>query len=204
MKKSKSAGDNLTILDSQVASNTTQITTNTNNITNLSNQVTDISDNVTNLNGRVSNLDTRINRVGAGAAALAALHPQDYDPTAKWDFAAGYGNYKSANAVAIGAFYRPTNDVLFSIGTSMGGGENMFNAGVSFKFGSGNEYSNYSKASLAAVVSEQASTIGSLNARVEKQEQENEALRAQVEKQAQENAELRTQVQDILRQLANK
>ena len=204
VKKSKSAGDNLTILDSQVASNTTQITTNTNNITNLSNQVTDISDNVTNLNGRVSNLDTRINRVGAGAAALAALHPQDYDPTAKWDFAAGYGNYKSANAVAIGAFYRPTNDVLFSIGTSMGGGENMFNAGVSFKFGSGNEYSNYSKASLAAVVSEQASTIGSLNARVEKQEQENEALRAQVEKQAQENAELRTQVQDILRQLANK
>ena len=77
-------------------------------------------------------------------------------------------------------------------------------AGVSFKFGSSNEYSNYSKASLATVVSEQASTIGSLNARVEKQEQENEALRAQVEKQAQENAELRTQVQDILRQLANK
>ena len=166
--------------------------------------ITNLSSNVTNLNGRVSSLDTRINRVGAGAAALAALHPQDYDPTAKWDFAAGYGNYKSANAVAIGAFYRPTHDVLFSIGTSMGGGENMFNAGVSFKFGSSNEYSNYSKASLATVVSEQASTIGSLNARVEKQEQENEALRAQVEKQAQENAELRTQVQDILRQLANK
>ena len=166
--------------------------------------ITNLSGSVTNLNSRVSSLDTRINRVGAGAAALAALHPQDYDPRAKWDFAAGYGNYKSANAVAIGAFYRPTNDVLFSIGTSLGGGENMFNAGVSFKFGSGNEYSNYSKASLAAVVSEQASTIGSLNARVEKQEQENEALRAQVEKQAQENAELRTQVQDILRQLANK
>ena len=202
VKKSKSAGDNLTILDSQVASNTTQITTNTNNITNLSNQVTDISDSVTHLNGRVSSLDTRINRVGAGAAALAALHPQDYDPSAKWDFAAGYGNYKSANAVAIGAFYRPTNDVLFSIGTSMGGGENMFNAGVSFKFGSGNEYSNYSKASLAAVVSEQASTITSLNSRMEKQEQENQELRAQVEKQARENEALRTQVQEIARQLA--
>lgn len=190
VKQSNSAAENLSVLDSQVKTNTESIT--------------NISNNVTNLNSRVSNLDTRINRVGAGAAALAALHPQDYDPTAKWDFAAGYGNYKSANAVAIGAFYRPTNDVLFSIGTSMGGGENMFNAGVSIKFGSSNEYSNYSKASLAEVVSEQASTIGSLNARVEKQEQENEALRAQVEKQAQENAELRTQVQDILRQLANK
>ena len=164
--------------------------------------ITNLSDSVTNLNGRVSNLDTRINRVGAGAAALAALHPQDYDPSAKWDFAAGYGNYKSANAVAIGAFYRLTNDVLFSIGTSMGGGENMFNAGVSLKFGSSNEYSNYSKASLAAVVSEQASTITSLNSRMEKQEQENQELRAQVEKQARENEALRTQVQEIARQLA--
>ena len=80
VKKSKSAGDNLTALDSQVAANTTQITTNTNKITSLTNEVTDISSNVTNLNSRVSKLDTRINRVGAGAAALAALHPQDYDP----------------------------------------------------------------------------------------------------------------------------
>ena len=171
--------------------------------------ITNLSGSVTNLNSRVSSLDTRINRVGAGAAALAALHPQDYDPSAKWDFAAGYGNYKSANAVAIGAFYRPTNDVLFSIGTSMGGGENMFNAGVSFKFGSSNEYSNYSKASLAEVVSEQSkqleaqhSTIEALQSKVEKQEQENQELRAQVEKQARENEALRTQVQEIARQLA--
>ena len=195
VKKSKSAGDNLTALDSQVASNTTQITTNTANITNLSNQVTDISDNVTNLNSRVSSLDTRINRVGAGAAALAALHPQDYDPTAKWDFAAGYGNYKSANAVAIGAFYRPTNDVLFSIGTSMGGGENLFNAGVSFKFGSSNEYSNYSKASLAEVVSEQSKQLEAQHSTIE-------ALQSKVEKQEQENQELRAQVQEIMRQLS--
>ena len=188
VKQANSAGENLSILDSQVKTNAESIT--------------NLSSNVTNLNSRVSNLDTRINRVGAGAAALAALHPQDYDPSAKWDFAAGYGNYKSANAVAIGVFYRPTNDVLFSIGTSLGGGENMFNAGVSFKFGSGNEYSNYSKASLAAVVSEQASTITSLNSRMEKQEQENQELRAQVEKQARENEALRTQVQEIARQLA--
>ena len=145
----------MTALDSQVAANTTQITQNTNNITSISNEVSNITNNVTSLNSQVNKLDNRINRVGAGAAALAALHPQDYDPTAKWDFAAGYGNYKSANAVAIGAFYRPTNDLLFSVGTSMGGGENMFTPGVSIKFGKGSEYSNYSKTDLVSVISSQ-------------------------------------------------
>ena len=197
VKKSKSAGQNLSALDSQVAANTTQITQNTNNITSISNEVSNITNNVTSLNSQVNKLDNRINRVGAGAAALAALHSQDYDPTAKWDFAAGYGNYKSANAVAIGAFYRPTNDLLFSIGTSMGGGENMFNAGVSVKFGSSNEYSNYSKSALAEVVSEQSKQLANQNSTIEE-------LRAQVQQQAQENAELRTQVQEIMRQLANK
>ena len=181
VKKSKSAGDNLTALDSQVASNTTQITTNTANITNLSNQVTDISGSVTNLNSRVSKLDTRINRVGAGAAALAALHPQDYDPTAKWDFAAGYGNYNSANAVAIGAFYRPTNDVLFSIGTSLGGGENMFNAGVSFKFGQGSPYAGYSKDALVGVISEQQQEIDTMKAENEAKDKRIEALEKQMQ-----------------------
>jgi len=181
VKQANSAGENLSILDSQVKANAESIT--------------NLSSNVTNLNSRVSSLDTRINRVGAGAAALAALHPQDYDPSAKWDFAAGYGNYKSANAVAIGAFYRPTNDVLFSIGTSMGGGENMFNAGVSFKFGSSNEYSNYSKASLAEVVSEQSKQLEAQHSTIE-------ALQSKVEKQEQENQELRAQVQEIMRQLS--
>ena len=181
VKKSKSAGDDLTALDSQVASNTTQITTNTANITNLSNQVTDISGSVTNLNSRVSKLDTRINRVGAGAAALAALHPQDYDPTAKWDFAAGYGNYNSANAVAIGAFYRPTNDVLFSIGTSLGGGENMFNAGVSFKFGQGSPYAGYSKDALVGVISEQQQEIDTMKAENEAKDKRIEALEKQMQ-----------------------
>ena len=181
VKKSKSAGDNLTALDSQVASNTTQITTNTNKITSLTNEVTDISSNVTNLNGRVSKLDTRINRVGAGAAALAALHPQDYDPSAKWDFAAGYGNYNSANAVAIGAFYRPTNDVLFSIGTSLGGGENMFNAGVSFKFGQGSPYAGYSKDALVGVISEQQQEIDTMKAENEAKDKRIEALEKQMQ-----------------------
>ena len=181
VKKSKSAGDNLTALDSQVAANTTQITTNTNKITSLTNEVTDISSNVTNLNGRVSKLDTRINRVGAGAAALAALHPQDYDPSAKWDFAAGYGNYKSANAVAIGAFYRPTNDILFSIGTSMGGGENMFNAGVSFKFGQGSPYAGYSRDALVGVISEQQQEIDTMKAENEAKDKRIDALEKQMQ-----------------------
>lgn len=84
---------------------------------------------------RIARLGNRINRVGAGAAALAGLHPLDFDPDDKWDFAAGYGNYKNANAVAIGAYYRPNEDTMFSVGGSFSGGENMVNVGVSWKFG---------------------------------------------------------------------
>lgn len=83
-------------------------------------------------------LDSRVNKVGANAAALAALHPQDFDPDDKWDFAAGYGNYKDAHAVAVGAFYRPNEDTMLSVGGSFGGGENMVNAGVTFKLGQKN------------------------------------------------------------------
>ncbi len=191
VKQSKSAGENLTALDSQVAANTTQITQNTNNITSISNEVSNITNNVTSLNSQVNKLDNRINRVGAGAAALAALHPQDYDPTAKWDFAAGYGNYKSANAVAIGAFYRPTNDLLFSVGTSMGGGENMFNAGVSIKFGKGSEYSNYSKTDLVSVISSQQAEISAVKA-------DNEAIKADNEAKTKRIEALEKQMQEIL------
>lgn len=92
--------------------------------------------------GHVANalnkLDSRVNKVGANAAALAALHPQDFDPDDKWDFAAGYGNYKDAHAVAVGAFYRPNEDTMLSVGGSFGGGENMVNAGVTFKLGQKN------------------------------------------------------------------
>ena len=92
-------------------------------------------------NSAVNKLGNRINRVGAGAAALAALHPLDFDPDDKWDFAAGYGNYRGANAAAIGAYYRPNEDTMFSVGGSFGGGENMVNAGVSIKLGQGNHVS---------------------------------------------------------------
>ena len=93
------------------------------------------------LSGSVNKLGNRINRVGAGAAALAALHPLDFDPDDKWDFAAGYGNYRGANAAAVGAYYRPNEDTMFSVGGSFGGGENMVNAGVSIKLGQGNHVS---------------------------------------------------------------
>ena len=89
------------------------------------------------INNRVSDLDNRVNKVGAGAAALAALHPLDFDPDDKWDFAVGYGNYRNANSVAFGAFYRPNEDTMFGLGTNFGNGENMFNAGLSFKIGQG-------------------------------------------------------------------
>ena len=94
-----------------------------------------------NLNSRVNTLDGRIDKVGANAAALAALHPLDFDPDDKWDFAAGVGNFGGENAMAVGAFYRPNEDTMFSVGGSFGTGENMVNAGVSFKIGQGNHVS---------------------------------------------------------------
>ena len=100
------------------------------------------------IGGAVNELGDRMNRVGAGAAALAALHPLDFDPDDKWDVAAGYGNYKDASAVAIGAFYRPNEDTMLSVGGSLGGGENMVNAGLSVKLGQGNGVST-SKVAMA-------------------------------------------------------
>ena len=96
----------------------------------------------------INKLGNRINKVGAGAAALAALHPLDFDPDDKWDFAAGYGNYNGENAAAIGAYYRPNEDTMFSVGGSFGNGENMVNAGVSLKLGQGNHVST-SKVAMA-------------------------------------------------------
>ena len=93
------------------------------------------------IGGAINKIDNRMNRVGAGAAALAALHPLDFDPDDKWDIAAGYGNYKDAHAVSVGAFYRPNEDTMLSVGGSFGGGENMVNAGVSLKLGQGNHVS---------------------------------------------------------------
>ncbi|WP_302166981.1 S-layer homology domain-containing protein, partial [Mitsuokella multacida] len=124
------------------------------------------------LGGEVSSLDRRVDRVGAGAAALAALHPQDFDPDDKWDFAVGYGNYRGANAAAVGAFYRPNEDTTLSVGGTVGGGENMVNAGISFKFGQGNHVTN----SRVAMAKE----ILALKDYVQKQDEKIEKLEALV------------------------
>ena len=102
----------------------------------------------------INKLGNRINKVGAGAAALAALHPLDFDPDAKWDFAAGYGNYNGENAAAIGAYYRPNEDTMFSVGGTFGNGENMVNAGVSFKLGSGSSHVSTSRVAMAKEIKE--------------------------------------------------
>ena len=112
------------------------------------NHIDRVENQVANNTNRINNLDNRVNKVGAGAAALAALHPLDFDPDDKWDFAAGYGNYNGENAAAIGAYYRPNEDTMFSVGGSFGNGENMVNAGVSLKLGQGNHVST-SKVAMA-------------------------------------------------------
>ena len=117
------------------------------------------------LNSRVNTLDSRIDKVGANAAALAALHPLDFDPDDKWDFAAGYGNYGNENAMAVGAFYRPNEDTMFSVGGSFGTGENMVNAGVSFKIGQGNHVST-SRVAMAKEIETLRHNVAQLTALV--------------------------------------
>ena len=123
---------------------------------------------ISNLGGAVNKLGTRVDRVGAGSAALAALHPLDFDPDDKWDFAAGYGHYRGANAAAVGAYYRPNEDTMFSIGGSFGGGENMFNAGVSIKLGQGNHIST-SRVAMAKEIKDLRENVAQLNQIVNRQ-----------------------------------
>ena len=124
------------------------------------------SQDIKNVTNKVGELGIRVNRVGAGAAALAALHPLDFDPDDKWDVAAGYGNYKDAHAVAVGAFYRPNEDTMFSVGGSFGGGENMVNAGVSVKLGQGNHVST-SKVAMAKEIVDLKDAVTRLEAQNE-------------------------------------
>ena len=153
VKAGNTAGQNLSVLDSQVKNNA-------DNISNLDNRVNNIGNNL-------NKLGDRVDRVGAGAAALAALHPQDFDPDDKWDFAAGYGNYKDAHAVAVGAFYRPNEDTMLSVGGSFGGGENLVNAGVTFKLGQHNHVSR-SRVALAKDVLELKQIVAKQDAIIQK------------------------------------
>lgn len=136
------------------------------------------------LSSSVASVNNRVNRVGAGAAALASLHPLDFDPDEKWNFAAGYGNYRGANATAIGAFYRPNEDVMLSAGGSFGGGENMVNAGISFRIGQGSHVTN----SRVAMAKEILALKDCLN----KQEQQIQELQALVGKKTPESQDPRS------------
>ena len=157
-----------------IANNTTNIAKNTEDIKNIKGDVTDIQNNITNINnnmnsfkGDLSKMDKRIDKSVAGAAALAALHPLDFDPDAKWDFTAGYGHYRSGDAAAIGAFYRPNEDVQLSIGSTVGGDETVFNAGLSVKVGAHNGVSR-SRVAIGKEVLALKKTVAEQNAQIQK------------------------------------
>ena len=152
-------------------------------------------------NAGIVRLSDDVMRVGAGAAALSALHTQDFDPADKWDFAAGYGNYKSANALSLGAFYRPNERTTFSVGSAFGSGANFINAGVTIKLGDG-KYIGTSKAALVKAVEEQQQEIDrqkqklqSQSAEIQNLQQRDTARTAEMEalkaKDAQRDAELK-------------
>ena len=157
-----------------IANNTTNITKNTEDIKNIKGDVTNIQNNITNINnnmnsfkGDLSKMDKRIDKSVAGAAALAALHPLDFDPDAKWDFAAGYGHYRSGDAAAIGAFYRPNEDVQLSVGSTVGGDETVFNAGLSVKVGAHSNVSR-SRVAIGKEVLALKKTVAEQNAQIQK------------------------------------
>ena len=127
--------------------------------------VKDNASNISLLGNSINKLNNRVDKVGAGAAALAALHPLDFDPEDKWDFAAGYGNYSGASAVALSAYYRPNEDTMFSVGGSFGNGENMVNAGVSLKLGQSNR-APASKAAMEKKISALSQEVEELKAAI--------------------------------------
>ena len=122
--------------------------------------------NISLLGNSINKLDNRVDKVGAGAAALAALHPLGFDPEDKWDFAAGYGNYSGASAVALGAYYRPNEDTMFSVGGSFGNGENMVNAGVSLKLGQSSHAPTSKEAAMEKKISSLSQEVEELKAAI--------------------------------------
>ena len=144
-------------------------------------QINSNTENIGILGSAVNKLGDRIERVGAGAAALAALHPLDFDPDNKLDFAAGFGNYRGASAVAVGAFYRPSENVMFSVGGAFGGGEDMVNAGVSFKVGAGSGSATTSRTAMAKSLKSMQEVVATQDAQLAQQREQIEKLTAMVE-----------------------
>lgn len=171
---SKDITDQINNNTTNIDKNAGNIAKNTEDIKNIKGNVTDIQNNIININnnmnsfkGDLSKMDKRIDKSVAGAAALAALHPLDFDPDAKWDFAAGYGHYRSGDAAAIGAFYRPNEDVQLSIGSTVGGDETVFNAGLSVKVGAHSGVSR-SRVAIGKEVLALKKTVAEQNAQIQK------------------------------------
>ena len=133
----------------------------------INNRIDGVENQVVSNTNRINQLGSRVNKVGAGAAALAALHPMDFDPDDKLTFSAGYGNYGGENAAAIGAYYRPDEKVMFSVGGTVGNGENMVNAGVSFSLDRTNHVSN-SRTAMAREILDLRAEVTELKAMVAK------------------------------------
>ncbi|WP_288302162.1 YadA-like family protein [uncultured Veillonella sp.] len=148
----------------------------------LDGDVVNLQNSMNGMNTRITKLDRRVDKVGAGAAALAALHPLDFDPDNKWDIAGGYGHYAGQSAMALGAYYRPNEDVMFSIGGAFGNGEDMINAGVSVKVGSGESKTTTSKTAMAKEIKELRGIVATQQANMEKQEARIQELEKMIQK----------------------
>ena len=180
IKAANTAGANITALDNQVAAN---------------------AGNIFNLDNRVGELGSRINKVGAGAAALAALHPLDFDPSDKWDFAAGVGNYRNETAAAVGLFYRPNARSMFNLGWTMGDNRNMVNGGFSIKLGKGSVYNDMSKAQMAETIATQSKEISAMKADNAAIKADYDALKADNEAKEKRIDALEKQMQEIMAKL---
>lgn len=180
IKSANTAGANLSALDNQVAAN---------------------AGNIFSLNNRVGELGSRINKVGAGAAALAALHPLDFDPGDKWDFAAGVGNYRNETAAAVGLFYRPNARSMFNLGWTMGDNRNMVNGGFSIKLGKGSVYNDMSKAQMAETIATQSKEISAMKADNAAIKADYNALKADNEAKEKRIDALEKQMQEIMAKL---
>lgn len=157
-------------------------------VSNLNSDVSNLQDQVSSLDGRVSSLNDRVDKVGAGAAALAGLHPLEFNPEDKFSASAAMGNYKGENALALGAFYRPNADTMVSFGTTLSD-EKMFNVGVSFKFG--NKGDRIYRQGTSVDVSALTSEVNTLR-------QENQALASQVSSQKAELEQQRALIQQLM------
>ena len=164
----------------------------------LNNRIDGVDKHVNALDNRIRETNRRVDKVGAGAAALAALHPLDFDADDKWNIAAGVGAYKGTSAMALGAFYRPNEVTQLSIGGAFGNGENMWNMGISWRTGSGESYSGKSKAELVRMVNAMEARDAQQDAIIQQQQADIQKQQEGLAKQEAEINELKAMVQQLL------